>query len=101
MGLVEDSISRAYYAMYHAALALLATKGERPRTHGGVMTRFHLHFVKPGLFPAPLADAFARAKDFREYADYETGSWLDEAEAARLIEEAGRFLEAARVALGR
>jgi hypothetical protein len=46
----EDAVSRAYYAVYHAAQALLLTKGERVETHKGVVTLFGLLFVKTGKF---------------------------------------------------
>lgn len=35
-GKYADAISRAYYAAYHHARALLVTVGEEPRTHGGL-----------------------------------------------------------------
>ncbi len=35
-GEYEDAVSRAYYAMYHAAKAALATVNVFPKTHKGV-----------------------------------------------------------------
>ena len=36
--LYEDSVSRAYYAMYHAAKAALALEGSSPKTHSGLIS---------------------------------------------------------------
>lgn len=38
----EDAVSRAYYAVYHAAQALLLSEGEKAETHKGVVTLFGL-----------------------------------------------------------
>lgn len=92
-GLPDDAVSRAYYAMYHGALAALATVHERPRTHKGVLVRFQTHFVEPGRFPRDLFHAFGAAKNAREYGDYETGTYASEAEARAILEDAERFLE--------
>lgn len=46
----EDSVSRAYYAVFHAAQALLLTEEQRAESHKGVVTLFGLIFVKTGRF---------------------------------------------------
>jgi len=46
----DDAVSRAYYAAFHAAQALLLSEGERAETHKGVITLFGLLFVKSGKF---------------------------------------------------
>ena len=42
-------VNRAYYAMFYAALALLATIGEETSKHSGVMALFDRHFIKTGV----------------------------------------------------
>lgn len=44
------AVNRAYYAIFYAANALLATKGLERSKHSGVIAAFRQHFVKP----APL-----------------------------------------------
>lgn len=46
----DDSISRAYYAVFHASQGLLLTEGQHGETHKGVLTLFGLLFVKTGKF---------------------------------------------------
>ena len=41
----SEAISEAYYAMFHAAKALLALRGIYPKTHAGVVSQFGLQFV--------------------------------------------------------
>ena len=45
----DVAISRAYYAMFYSATALLLTKGISRSKHSGVYSAFGQHFVKPGL----------------------------------------------------
>jgi len=49
-GDVEASASRAYYAMFYVAEALLGEKGLRFKKHGGVHATFGEHFAKTNLF---------------------------------------------------
>ena len=62
----EDAVSRAYYAVFHAAQALLLTEGERAETHKGVVTLFGLIFVKTGKFGKNYGKYLANLKDDRE-----------------------------------
>jgi hypothetical protein len=66
----EDAVSRAYYAVFHAACALLATIGRRARTHDGLRAAVAQHFVKPGLLDARYQRLLARAAADRNDADY-------------------------------
>ena len=47
-GLARSSIERSYYAAFHAASALLASRGIYPSTHDGTISMLALHFVKAG-----------------------------------------------------
>jgi len=38
----SDAVSRAYYAMFYAARALLSEKNIYPKTHRGVISQFGL-----------------------------------------------------------
>jgi uncharacterized protein (UPF0332 family) len=62
----RDAASRAYYAMFHAVRALLATKRLDSRKHSGVISLFNQHFVKAGLVSRDLGRILMTAKDFRE-----------------------------------
>ena len=46
--LYEDCVSRAYYAVLHAAKAALTTVNIEPQSHYAVRRLFGLHLVKNG-----------------------------------------------------
>jgi len=54
-GFYESAVNRAYYAIFHAANALLATKGLSRSKHSGVIATFRQHFVKPGSMRLSMA----------------------------------------------
>lgn len=95
----EDAVSRAYYAVFHAAQALLLTEGERAESHKGVVTLFGLLFVKTGKFSRDMGKYLANLKDDRESGDYEVFSYMDAETAQTAIAEARKFLNEARVYL--
>ena len=70
----QNAVSRAYYAMMHAANAALAVKGLQAKTHKGTQTLFNEHLVQPGKVtnsagetsPAVSDNAPARTTTYRE-----------------------------------
>lgn len=50
-GALRGAVNRAYYAMFYAALALLATRQLGSSKHSGVLALFDREFVKPGAMP--------------------------------------------------
>jgi uncharacterized protein (UPF0332 family) len=83
----EDAVSRAYYAVYHAAQALLLTEGEKAETHKGVVTLFG--------FDKKMGRYLTNLKDDRETGDYEIFSFLDKESAESAISEAREFIATA------
>jgi len=92
----EDSVSRAYYAAFHAAQALLLTEGLFANTHHGLVTLFGLHFVKTGKFDKKFGRYLINLKDERENGDYEIFSVIDGGVAKEAIQEAEQFIEETR-----
>ncbi len=66
----EGATSRLYYALFHAAVALLLTEGIEPRTHAGVVGLLGQHFVRTGRLSADDARCLARIQKYRHEADY-------------------------------
>jgi uncharacterized protein (UPF0332 family) len=89
----RDAASRAYYAMFHAVRALLATKRLDSRKHSGVISLFNQHFVKPGLVSRDLGRILMTAKDFRERGDYDEFAPISEEMARTTVENASRLVE--------
>ena len=90
------AISRAYYAMFHAATAALLHRGVSRRSHQGVIGAFGQTFAKTGLieprFHRYLADAF----DLRQESDYQPVVHLSDAQAREIVERAREFVAACR-----
>ena len=87
----SEAISEAYYAMFHAAKALLALRGIYPKTHAGVVSQFGLQFVKD-LLRNYMAKSSAKAEAKREKADYDIYFEPSEEEAEDIVEDAEKFL---------
>ena len=67
---LRGTISRAYYAMFYAVLALLATKQLGTSKHSGALALFDREFVKTGVFPRELSRSLHLAYDRRQTHDY-------------------------------
>lgn len=89
--LYRDSISRAYYAVYHAACAVLFTKGLEAKSHGGIRSYFSLYFVKTGELDRKYQRLFSKMQKFREEADYESEMVFGEKDGQEIFEEASSF----------
>ena len=92
-GLFEDSVSRAYYAVLHAAKAALSTLGVESTTHVGVRRMFGLHLVKTGKIETEFAKILAREQEDREIGDYEAGIEIGEERAQKRLREAQEFIK--------
>jgi uncharacterized protein (UPF0332 family) len=88
----DDVASRAYYAAYHAAQALLKTEGLEADTHQGVVSLFGLHFAKAGRVPTKMGRYLNNLKDDRESGDYDVYSGIDRETAENALREAGEFV---------
>jgi uncharacterized protein (UPF0332 family) len=51
-GLYNDALSRLYYALHHATLALLMTESIEPRRHRAVSSLLSTHFLSSGKLAA-------------------------------------------------
>jgi uncharacterized protein (UPF0332 family) len=92
-GLCEDAVSRAYYAVLHAAKAALITVGEQAKSHDGVRMLFGLRLVNTGILDKAFARILTAEQEDREIGDYEIDIEIGEERARRRIEDASRFVE--------
>ena len=63
-------MSDLYYACYHLASALLASRGISVKSHEAVQKLLALHFVKPAALPQDTIGKFNELMDKRHVADY-------------------------------
>ncbi len=100
-GHFSDAVSRAYYAMYFAARALLWSRGLEARTHGGLAALLYEHFVKTKLLEKDVAGLLPTAMAARHEADYGFPDTATELEARETLADAERFVQRVRAILGK
>ena len=69
-GYADFAASRAYYAMFYAAQALLLEEGLTFSSHSGTIAGFGQHLAKPRKVPDEYHRMLIDAQDLRELGDY-------------------------------
>lgn len=85
-------VNRAYYAIFYAANAMLASKGLERSKHSGVIAAFRQHFVKTGVIEPEFSDFYGQSMDERHNADYEL-DMLSYETASENLDHAERFVK--------
>ncbi len=88
----RDSISRAYYAAFLAARALLLFIGEEPKTHSGLITLFGQKFVKNNKVEPKYAKIISDLLNARLNSDYKLITWYSHKDAEEYLEKAKEFV---------
>ncbi len=87
------AINRAYYAIFYAANAMLATKKLNRSKHSGVLAAFRQHFVKTKMVPPELSDTYGQVMDNRHVGDYELYTGVTKEDVEVDIERTQEFLD--------
>lgn len=95
-GQLADAVSRAYYAAFHYARALLLTLGEEARTHSGLERLLQRDLVRAGKLLPEVASVLSRLMTFRQNADYMAEYVFSEAMATEQVASARLFVREAR-----
>ncbi|MEA1894256.1 MAG: HEPN domain-containing protein [Euryarchaeota archaeon] len=94
-GFYKDSVSRAYYSMYHAAMMILMLKDIKARGSSGVLKVLGLYMLQEENMGHYYASALKFAKEEREKGDYDIFAEIGEEEAGTIIGDAEKFLKRA------
>lgn len=76
-GLYLDSVSRGYYAIFHAAKAVLASAGVHTKRHKELRDKFKKDFVETEKMEELWWLIINKLSEARVSADYETGGDFD------------------------
>ena len=95
----RNAVSRAYYAMFHAANAALAIKGLHPKTHNGTQALFNKHLVGPGAVDKQRGRDLAKGQERRTNADYDVVRDISEQQADEQCARGAAFLTEMRTHL--
>ena len=97
LGLYRGACSRAYYAMFNMARALLLARGHEPeatKTHRTVLQTFSNEFVRNGPFDKEDGRQLQRAAEARHLADY--SGRVPREDAERVMMALDRFMTTAK-----
>ncbi len=92
----RDALSRVYYAVFHTVRALLMAVGVSPKTHQGLVQKFHEHYIATGKLEVHWAKKLSRFQDDRSLADYDVGFQPEEDQVSARCSEAQTLIETAR-----
>ncbi len=88
----DSCASRAYFAMFFSAQALLLKETKRFSTNQGIRTSFVQTFVDSGRLPRRAATALNHGSQLQEVADYGYAFAVGEEQAEELLQEAEAFV---------
>ena len=95
----DFAASRAYYAMFYAAEALLLEKGLSFSSHSAVIAAFGKEFAKSGALDPKFHRYLIDGQDLRNAGDYDVGTPVTEAQAKDVMAWANEFIAAAETFL--
>jgi uncharacterized protein (UPF0332 family) len=93
-GFLEDAISRSYYAILHAAKAVLLFENVQVDSHEAVKRLLSLHLIKTNKIDSKYSKILREQQDDRYLADYDVAFSPESERVQRRIEDAKDFLEA-------
>ena len=92
----DSSVSRAYYAAFHAVTAVFALRGRDFPKHAAVRAAVHRDLVNAGEWDASLGRNYDFLLELRETGDYGGFAHASEDSARMAIDCATRILAAAQ-----
>ena len=93
IGLYNDTVSRAYYAMFYATKAALLSKGVDLRRHSASIAKFRELFVITGQVEAEYLHFLGQAQSARERSDYVPFAPISCQGAEEILHAAERFID--------
>ena len=98
-GFTDFCASRAYYAMFYVAEALLLERDLSYSSHSAVIAAFGKEYAKSGVLDSKFHRYLIDAQDSRQAGDYGVGPAVSAAQAQKILDwtrefiaEAERFL---------
>lgn len=91
----DIAASRAYYAMFYAATALLDSRGLSFKRHSALIAAFGKEFTATGVLPKELHKHLASAENARHIGDYLIDDDPAAADVAIHLDRAEKFIQIA------
>jgi uncharacterized protein (UPF0332 family) len=96
----NDAASRAYYAAFHAILAVLYQHGLHFKSHSQSLGIFKKNIIKTGIFPREWGSRLSKIFRDRDAGDYRTSSQVPELIAREDVQFAEQILKQCKEYLG-
>jgi uncharacterized protein (UPF0332 family) len=93
-GYLDFAVSRAYYAMFYAAEALLLQHGLSFSSHSAVIAAYGKEYSKTAELDPKFHKYLITAQDLRGQGDYDFGPGVSEKKVQEVLGWASEFLEA-------
>ena len=94
-GYFDFAASRAYYAMFYIAEAMLMRLGQSYHKHSAVISAFGREYAKTGKMDSKFHRWLIDAQDFRNIGDYGIEAHISEDDAKSACEWAHEFIKQA------
>jgi len=95
-GYYDFAASRAYYAVFYAASALLLNEGLEFRKHSGVIAAIHQRFIKTGRLEKEYGKNLNWLFELRSIGDYGVTVHVPKSDVEKAINAAMNFLQKVR-----
>ncbi len=93
------TVNRAYYSIFYAMRAFLATINKDSSKHSGVISLFNQHFINTGVVPEINFKAIQSLMDLRHESDYQDFVEITEDEAEGSVESAKTIITSFKTVL--
>jgi uncharacterized protein (UPF0332 family) len=94
----DSSVSRAYYAAFHALSALFSLQGKTFTKHSAIRAALHRDLIQQGLLNGEMGRDYDYLMDLRETGDYGGVTQVSEEDAQRAIVKAQLVINAVAAA---
>ena len=94
MEMYDTAANRSYYAIFHAARAVLALDELDFKKHSGVISNFQMRYIKSGIFDKQLSNIIKSAFSLRTESDYEDFYVISKTDVENQVSEAEVFFRA-------
>lgn len=92
LGMYDNSANRSYYAIFHAARAVLVLDGKDFKKHSGVISSFQRDYIKTEIFGKEMSKIISKAFNMRSDSDYEDFYIIVKEDVSNQLENAEYFV---------
>lgn len=94
---LRSAVNNAYYAMFHASQAILASKGfSPPKTHKGLRELLGKEVIMAGLLEKEFGRDLSEAFEMRQAGTYDIYASFGEKGVGEIVDKANRFVKRIR-----